>query len=141
MTKVQGLDVFNVTSYSFGNSPSSGALGPTAVDSGSTDNHLPPVVVKEYWSHVKGATYDDERAAWVYPCDSILPDFHVEIGGRVFSTPAEYINVHRISKTMCNGGIQGDDPLPFAVLGQVFLKNAYIVFKPLEPALGFANAA
>lgn len=58
-------------------------------------------------------------------------------------TPGKYIKLAPVQdggKT-CFGGIQSNQGMEFAIFGDVFLKNQYVVFDPEGPKLGFAPQA
>jgi hypothetical protein len=43
--------------------------------------YLPSSSVSAYWAQVTGSGYDSNQGAYTFPCNSMLPDFILIIGG------------------------------------------------------------
>lgn len=115
-------------------------------DTGTTLILLQPDLVARYYSEVAGSLYNNSLAAWMFPCDSYLPDFHLGFGadGWHATVPGKFINYLNMSEfepgsTLCYGGIQENAGLPFSILGDVFLKAVYAVFDKAGARVGFAD--
>lgn len=128
---------------------------------------LPESVAREYYSHVEGARYDEDRGGWVFACDAQLPDFTFGVGGDAaggagsssssssITVPGSYLNTGPADmeaaagtgaaayaggrEKICAGGIQtlGE----YVVFGAVALKAGVVVFDASKGGerLGWAN--
>ncbi len=105
--------------------------------------YLPTSVVAAYYKQVQGATNDQTQGGYVFDCSTTLPDFHVSIGGKVFTVPGSYVNFSPGTNggSQCFGGIQANTGLGFTIFGDVFLKSVFAVFDQTQssPRLGFAE--
>jgi aspergillopepsin I len=116
-------------------------------DTGTTLMLLPKDLVALYYEQVPAATFNDTLQAWTFPCDTVMPDFHLGFGdgGGWFATvPGKYINYSPRSEqepgsTNCYGGIQDNGGLDFSILGDVFLKAVFAVFDRGGGRIGFAD--
>jgi len=111
------------------------------VDTGTSLMLLPLDIVKAYYSTVKGAGYDSNWGGYVFPCNSNLNRIGVRVGGTMFFVPGQYLSWSQINSTHCFGGLQLSTGLPFAILGDVFLKAVYAVFdvSGKAPRVGLAR--
>lgn len=117
-------------------------------DTGTTLILLPPDLVALYYADVAGSRFNDTLQAWVFPCAAVLPDFHLGFGGGGggwhATVPGRYLTYVAMSNydpgsTDCYGGIQENGGLPFAILGDVFLKAVFAVFDEGGARVGFAD--
>ncbi|PNS20206.1 Rhizopuspepsin [Sphaceloma murrayae] len=113
----------------------------TIVDTGTSLTYLPNEIVTAYYKRVTGAVIDSEWGGWTFPCDSTLPPMGVFINGFKYTIRPRFINWEQISATHCLGGIQSSNNLPFAILGDTFLKGFYVVFDQRQstPRVGLAR--
>lgn len=51
------------------------------VDSGTENILLPKNLVQDYYSHVKGASYNETRKQWCFPCGAQIPEIGFELKG------------------------------------------------------------
>lgn len=69
---------------------------PAIADTGTSLMLVDDEVAEAYWSQVKGARFDQDQQAFIFPCDSDLPDFHVALGTEYMGTiPGELMNFSR----------------------------------------------
>lgn len=111
------------------------------VDTGTSLMLLPLDIVKDYYSNVAGAGYSADNGGYVYPCDQQMPRIGLRIGGTMFFVPGSLMTWSQINSTHCFGGLQPSTGLPFAILGDVFLKAVYAVFdvSGKSPRVGLAR--
>lgn len=109
------------------------------VDTGTSLLLLPDRMVEDYYNQVNGSGFDQYVGMFVFPCDAELPDFNFRVGDYNGTIPGHYINYGRRSERPdCYGGIQPVDGIPFAVIGDVFLKSQFVVFDLGKRQVGFA---
>ncbi|KAF4555730.1 Aspergillopepsin-1-like protein 2 [Elsinoe fawcettii] len=130
---------FAINGTDYQNSPKGGFN--TIVDTGTSLSYLPDDIVNKYYAKVKGAVVDSSWGGWTFPCDSKLPPMGLWINRRKFTIRPKYINWEQISATHCLGGIQSSGRLPFAILGDTFIKGYYVVFdqRQATPRVGLAT--
>ena len=69
------------------------AASPAIADTGTSLMLIDDAVAKTYWNQVKGSYFAKSLQAFVFPCDSILPDFHVAMGENYMATiPGQLMN-------------------------------------------------
>ncbi|KAK1814060.1 hypothetical protein LTR12_011578 [Friedmanniomyces endolithicus] len=144
VSTTNGFWEFTAGGYSVGTSNgTSGSIGDAIADTGTSLLYLPTSVVAAYYKQVQGATNDQTQGGYVFDCSTTLPDFHVAIGGKVFTVPGSYINFSPGTNggSQCFGGIQANTGLGFTIFGDVFLKSVFAVFDQTQssPRLGFAE--
>lgn len=133
----QGFWQFTADGYSVDGQSTSSSLSAIA-DTGTSLILIDDSVVSAYYDQVSGAQNSD---GYVFDCSATLPDFGITIGGQTFTVPGEYINYAPNGDGTCYGGIQSSSGIGFNILGDVFLKNQYVVFDGGETQLGFAAQA
>lgn len=139
----QGFWAFTAGGYSTGSgNATSGSIGSSIMDTGTSLLYLPTSVCSSYYSKVSGAKVDNSQGGYTFPCRNTLPNFNVAIGGKTFTVPGSYINYAPIdsSGTTCFGGIQPNTGIGFTIFGDVFMKATYVVFDQTtsSPRLGIA---
>lgn len=66
---------------------------PAIADTGTSLMLVDDEVAAAYWAQVDGARFDQDSQAFVFPCDSTLPDFHIALGTDYVGTiPGELMN-------------------------------------------------
>lgn len=140
----QGFWQFTASGYSVGTSTStSGSLGTSIADTGTTLLYLPTATVQAYYKKVSGASYNSAQGGYIFSCTATLPNFNVKIGSGTFTVPGSYINYAPIDSTgsQCFGGIQENTGIGFNIFGDIFLKSVYAIFDESQgsPRLGFAE--
>jgi aspergillopepsin I len=117
-------------------------VGEVIVDSGTSLVYLPEAVVKDYYSHIKGYKFQ-EGGSHTFPCNSDIPDFHFKTAGMTLSIPGRDVNYTTYDPTrgICAGGITTLLNKRYSVLGNLFMKNYYVVHsqEKATPELGFAS--
>ncbi|KAF5656973.1 hypothetical protein FCIRC_13407 [Fusarium circinatum] len=134
----------NVSTYAIGKgsfTSSKKKVGEVIVDSGTTLVYLPEAVVNDYYSHIKGYKLQ-EGGSRTFPCNSTVPDFHFKIDSTTLSIPGRDVNytVYDRANRICGGAISTQLNSKYSVLGNLFMKNYYVVHSQEEatPKLGFA---
>ncbi|KAF9284882.1 hypothetical protein BGZ68_004339 [Mortierella alpina] len=114
----------------------SGDKGMTAVvDTGSTLLILPSAVATAIHKKIPKAIRLHER--WYVPCKG-THTLEFQIGGAKFGVPYSDIARERSAlREMCHSGVQ-TNPGTFAIIGDVFIKNNYVVFDEENRRMGFA---
>ncbi|KAF9959325.1 hypothetical protein BGZ70_008880 [Mortierella alpina] len=118
----------------FSDSSSSKALM-SVMDTGSTLLILPAAVASAIHKKIPKAIRLHER--WYVPCKGTAR-LEFEMGGAKFGVPYSDIARERSAlRGMCHSGVQ-TNPGNFAIIGDVFLKNNYVVFDEENRRIGFA---
>ncbi|KAL5592059.1 hypothetical protein FOVSG1_010948 [Fusarium oxysporum f. sp. vasinfectum] len=117
-------------------------VGEVIVDSGTYLVYLPEAVVNDYYSHIKG--YELQLGCTrTFPCNTTIPDFHFKIDSTTLSIPGRNVNytVYDPAKRICAGGISTQLNSKYSVLGNLFMRNYYVLHSQEEatPKLGFAS--
>ncbi|KAK4444148.1 aspartic peptidase domain-containing protein [Podospora aff. communis PSN243] len=125
-------------------------------DTGATLLLLPPDFVDEYYSHVGGSKYEADQGGMTFRCSAVVPDLKVHLlsnvigddaGGPSVTIPGDYIRYTKIynmdgtESGRCYGGLQSNIGLGISILGDIFLKSAFVVFDAEQPRLGLAKKA
>ncbi|KAI0438016.1 secreted aspartic proteinase precursor [Xylaria telfairii] len=137
-----GLWTVNTTGYRVGNGTFHNVSFKAIADTGTSLTLLPEDVVNDYYSTVTNATYDDGWDGWTFPCTTQPPKFVLGVGHARIAIPSKYISYSAdVNNHTCFGGIQSDGKIGFSILGDVFLKSAFVVFDatPARPRLGLAR--
>ncbi|KAI0479972.1 secreted aspartic proteinase precursor [Xylaria cf. heliscus] len=137
-----GLWAINTSGYRIGNGTFNTLSFKAIADTGTSLALLPENIVKEYYSTVTGAIYNEQWEGYTFPCTTKPPKFVLGVGGARISIPSKYIIYSAdINNLTCYGGIQSDGQIGFSILGDVFLKSAFVVFDatPGKPRLGLAK--
>ncbi|SCO91014.1 probable aspartic proteinase precursor [Fusarium oxysporum] len=134
----------NVSSYAVGKgsfTSSKKQVGEVIVDSGTSLVYFPEAVVNDYYSHIKGYEFQ-QRGTRTFPCNSTIPDFHFKIDSTTLSIPGRDVNytVYDPANRLCAGAITTQLNSKYSVLGNLFMRNYYVVHSQEEamPKLGFA---
>lgn len=138
--KYWSIDVkeYAVGDGSFGNE----TIGNVIVDSGTSLVYLPDSVVADFYSKVPGY----ERTiggSHTFPCNITVPDFYFKVEGRVLSIPGRDVNyaTYDAGAGTCVGGITSSLNMRYSVLGNLFMRNYYVIHSREEetPKIGFAS--
>jgi Eukaryotic aspartyl protease len=112
-------------------------------DTGASLLLLPQQIVTDYYSQVRGATFSESLASYIFPCNATLPDFTFGVESHRAVVPGHYMNYSPADNStgMCQGGIQEgpDGGNSFSVCGDIFLKSQFVVFDGGNTRIGFAN--
>lgn len=130
-----GITVESLTS----NNVKEGKSFPAILDTGTTLLLLPDDIIarlaKQYSATAIGG------GSYSIPCDaSKLRDLIFTIGGSTFKVPASDLIFSRNQDGTCDSAF-GSSGLPFAILGDVFLKNNYVIFDVSVPQVQIAPMA
>ena len=125
--------------WQFTSSTSSIGSFSAIADTGTTLLLGSDAMVKDYYKNVQGAENDAQQGGYVFPCSASLPDFTFTVGSGSISVPGSLINYAPATGSQCFGGIQSSGGLPFAILGDIALKAAYVVFDQGQTRLGWAQ--
>ncbi|UNI15878.1 Aspergillopepsin I [Purpureocillium takamizusanense] len=70
-------------SFSVGNGPRQNAAPGThaVVDTGTTITLSAPEVAEAYYKQVRGAQFNQQQGGFTFPCNSTLPELHLDING------------------------------------------------------------
>ncbi|KAI4276329.1 MAG: hypothetical protein L6R38_005696 [Xanthoria sp. 2 TBL-2021] len=108
-------------------------------DTGTTLVYLPDAIVRAYYGSVRGSGYNYAEGGYTYPCSANLPSLTIGIGTYRAVIPSSYITYAPVNSITCFGGIQSNNGLGTAVLGDIFLKSQFVVFQTSPLQLGFAR--
>lgn len=94
-----GFWEFTSTKFSVGNGKALNAIGGTAIaDTGTTLMLVNAAVVNAYYSQVEGAVNNEQVGGITFPCDSVLPDLNVDVGGTYTATiQGKFINFAQVN--------------------------------------------
>ncbi|KAG0053967.1 hypothetical protein BGZ83_000111 [Gryganskiella cystojenkinii] len=108
---------------------------PAVIDTGSTILTLPTFLASAI--HVKIPRSIRLHERWYVPCKG-TQRLEFEIGGARFGVPYSDIAREKSAlRGMCHSGVQ-TNPEDFAIIGDVFIKNNYVVFDVDHRRVGFA---
>lgn len=96
-----GFWEFTSTKFSVGNGKALNAIGGTAIaDTGTTLMLVNAAVVNAYYSQVAGAQNNEQVGGITFPCDSVLPDLNVDVGGTYTATiQGKFINFAQVNES------------------------------------------
>ena len=92
-----------------------------------------------YYAAVPGSVFDEDQAAWSFPCSVTLPDLIFGIAEYRGFVPGDYMNYEPVDDVWRYGGIQPDTGLGFSIFGDILFKAQYVVFDHSGPRLCFAS--
>lgn len=109
---------------------SSGSIGYSIMDTGTSLWLLPDSAVSAYYGQVSGAQNSNQDGGYVFPCGASLPDASATIAGTTFTVPGSALSFQPLNDGSgnCFGGIQSSGSFPGAIFGDVFMKNFFVVF-------------
>ncbi|KAJ7160965.1 acid protease [Mycena filopes] len=116
------------------------------IDSGTTIMYGPPKLVAAIYARVPGAkVWDAANGYYSFPCAS-PPQISFAWGGRAWAVSAQNINLGLTAtgSSRCVGALAGKDfgfGANVFLLGDAFMRNAYVVFDAAKPAVGLAQLA
>ncbi|KAF2672533.1 aspartic proteinase II-1 [Microthyrium microscopicum] len=135
---------FNPTGFAIGDGEVHQATFEAIADTGSSLWYLPRTIADAYWKQVPGSSYSTAQGAFVFPCQSKLPEMTVIVSGQPVRVPGINMNYQTVSAGTCMGGINRDFGMPFSIFGDAFLKGLFVVHEvPLkgQSRIGFAAQA
>ncbi|KFY97853.1 hypothetical protein V500_01897 [Pseudogymnoascus sp. VKM F-4518 (FW-2643)] len=137
-----GFWEFTSTKFSVGNGKALNAIGGTAIaDTGTTLMLVDAAIVNAYYSQVAGAVNNEQVGGITFPCDSVLPDLNVDVGGTYTATiEGKFINFAQVNDNTCFGGVQPTTG-SLQIYGDIFFKSQFVVFNGGNNTLGLAPHA
>ncbi|XP_006460688.1 hypothetical protein AGABI2DRAFT_192307 [Agaricus bisporus var. bisporus H97] len=128
------------------------SAGLSAIDTGTTLIGGPTDEVTRIWSAVPGSQEvgPDMPGFWTFPCDTQI-EVSLSFGSKSWSINPSDMNLGATDTQgrRCVGGVfdlglgsnieSGNSGNPQWVIGDVFLKNVYSVFRASPPSIGFAQ--
>lgn len=113
------------------------------VDTGTSLFLGPQDIVEDYYQAVPTAEYSQGDGAYVFHCNTTLPDFRFGFADSwaQFTVPGAFMNYSQApaaGSPWCYGGIQ-ESNMPFSIMGDVFLKAVYVDFNIANQSVGFAS--
>jgi hypothetical protein len=138
----QGFWQFDSTSFTIdGKVTQNAAASPAIADTGTSLLLVDDATAVAYYTAVPGATNDANAGGFVYPCDTIPPDFGVAIGADYMAVvPGEEITFAALdaTNTTCFGGVQSNGGASIQIFGDTMFKSQFVVFNGGNQSLGFA---
>ncbi|CAK7234166.1 hypothetical protein SBRCBS47491_008857 [Sporothrix bragantina] len=145
----QGFWQFESGGFAVGNSTTSITSMPhqAIADTGTTLLMLPTAIVEAYYAQVPSAQNNQQLGGFVFDCTEDLPNLTLAIGTYNAVVPGSLINFAPAddlgatsagASSLCFGGVQASNGLPFAIYGDIFLKSQFVVFHGGNAQLGFA---
>ncbi|OBT77459.1 hypothetical protein VF21_05234 [Pseudogymnoascus sp. 05NY08] len=137
-----GFWEFTSTKFSVGNGRVLNAIGGTAIaDTGTTLMLVDAAIVNAYYSQVAGAVNNAQVGGITFPCDSVLPDLNVDVGGTYTATiEGKFINFAQVNANTCFGGVQPTTG-NLQIYGDIFFKSQFVVFNGGNNTIGLAPHA
>lgn len=136
----QGFWMFNSTQATLNGKTLTRPSGNTAIaDTGTTLCLIDTAACKAVYAAIEGSKYDSTQQGYVYPSNLTadqLPDVALAFGDTLIHIQKEELGFADAGNGMVFGGIQDRGTNPFDILGDVCLKNAYVVFDQGNQRLG-----
>ncbi|KAL5118105.1 hypothetical protein ACEQ8H_003940 [Pleosporales sp. CAS-2024a] len=137
-----GFWQFPSTKFAIGNQVFSHPRGSDAIaDTGTSLLLVDQPVANTYYSQVQGARLSAQAGGFIYPCQTTLPDFSVGVGDHFATIPGNLLTFAAVdkAKTMCFGGIQGNQGAGMQIFGDVMFRAQFVVFNGGNQSLGFGQ--
>jgi len=120
-------------------------VGNTAIlDTGTSLLMMSDKAVRTYWNQVPGAGYSADQLAYIFPCNSTLPDLILKIGGgsgaSMATVPGQFMNYGATNSdgSICYGALQSRGSAGMNIYGDVFFKANFVVFDKGKMRVGVA---
>lgn len=138
-----GFWQFTSSSYQIGNGAVITTTGSTdtILDTGTSLLLLNDDTVSAYYAQVSGAENSAEQGGYIFPCSATLPDISVAIGDFMVSVPGSGINYAQVDSQNCFGGIQSNAGQDLQIMGDVLIRQHFVVFDGGNLSVGFAAKA
>jgi hypothetical protein len=135
----QGFWMFDSTSAVV-NGQTISLSGNTAIaDTGTTLALVSDEVVSAIYGAIPGAKLDNNQGGYVYPQGAAVPTVQFAVGNQLYTVNPENFGYGEASGGFIFGGIQSRGKNPFDILGDVFLKNVFVVFDQGNTQIGMAQ--
>lgn len=126
----KGFWMFPSASVSI-NGQSTDRSGNNAIaDTGTTLCLVDDATVSAIYDAIPGSKYDNTQQGYIFPASTTadqLPDVAFPVGDALIHIQKEDLSFADAGNGMVFGGIQSRGSNPFDILGDVFLKSAYVV--------------
>lgn len=119
-----------------------------AIDTGTTLIIAPPSLARQIYSQIPnsrslGSQFSSSSGSYAIPCSSNV-NIALTFGGQQYSINSADMNAGAVDRTgqYCLGGILGaslGSGAPAFIVGDVFLKNVFSVYRYSPAAVGFAS--
>ncbi|KAM0752751.1 acid protease [Meredithblackwellia eburnea MCA 4105] len=101
---------------------------------------LPARAVQAFYTSIPGARLDQNLGGYVFPENAVLPIVTFGAGDQQYTIHPENIKYGQPdSNGNVFGAVQSGGTLPFAIYGDAFLKNVYVVFDYGNNQIGFSQ--
>ncbi|GAA5936182.1 hypothetical protein JCM3775_006426, partial [Rhodotorula graminis] len=121
-----------------------------AIDSGTTLIQVPPAIARAFYAEIPGSTPSTTiEGSYIIPCSTPFSSLALVFGGVRYEIPRRDL-LRAISSdgrqcvlTIAESQSEDVDGTPMAIVGDVFLKNAYSVYSYSHqgaPGIGFARS-
>lgn len=126
----KGFWMFPSTSVSINDQTTDRSGNKAIADTGTTLCLVDDNTVTAIYDAIPGSTYDNTQQGYVFPANTTadqLPDVAFPVGDTLIHIQKEDLGFADAGNGMVFGGIQSRGSNPFDILGDVFLKSAYVV--------------
>lgn len=138
-----GYWMFSGGQYKIGSKSYNSTIGTSIADTGTSLLFLPIALTVEYYAQVKNSTFSIDDGGFEFPCNAVLPDLQVQLGGTYFTIPGSYMNYCPVDDdgTICFGSLQASGGV--SIFGLPFLNSVYAIWDQTQssPRLGLAKQA
>lgn len=136
-----GFWQFSSTKFAVGTGATMTVAGGQAIaDTGTTLMLANPAIVNAYYSQVTGAVNNQTVGGVVFPCNAVLPDLAVDVGGNYMATVrGSDINFAAVDATgkSCFGGLQATTS-SLQIYGDIMFKSQFVAFNGGNNSIGMA---
>ncbi|KAI5481152.1 acid protease [Pseudohyphozyma bogoriensis] len=113
--------------------------GKGIADTGTTLMLVPDDLCAKIYAAIPGAKLDSQAGGYVFPANAKVPEISCAIGPHQIKLDPKTLSYGDAFDGMVFGGIQSSGDLGFAIYGDVFFKNCYVVFDQGQNRLGVAQ--
>ncbi|KAM0752746.1 acid protease [Meredithblackwellia eburnea MCA 4105] len=142
-TPIDNADGFwkhKATSFTIGGVETQIPGGKAISDTGTSLLILPASAVKAFYASIPGARLDPLQGGYVFPQNAEIPPVTFGAGDQQYTINPENLKYGKPdSNGNVYGGVQSGGNLPFAIYGDAFLKNVYVVFDYGNNQIGFSQ--
>lgn len=136
-----GFWQFSSTKFTVGTGATMAVAGGQAIaDTGTTLMLANPAIVNAYYSQVTGAVNNQTVGGVTFPCNAVLPDLAVDVGGSYMATvKGSDINFAAVDATgkTCFGGLQATTS-SLQIYGDIMFKSQFVAFNGGNNSIGMA---
>ncbi|RKF81690.1 Aspartic protease PEP3 [Golovinomyces cichoracearum] len=136
-----GFWQFSTSKFQVADQPAIESPGGQAIaDTGTTLMLTSAAIVNAYYSQVNGAVNDPQVGGVTFPCNAVLPDLKVDVGGTYMATiRGSDINFAPVDRAMttCFGGVQAIQS-NLQIYGDIMFKSQFVAFNGGNNSIGMA---